>query len=373
MRTKHVCLVMATLAIAGCSQNEIIGTAPDNTHPAIGFDVYTGVQTKGTEMTSTSMQTGGFGILAFKTTTSGWESEGSSATPGFMYNEQATYNSDGSSWTYTNTRFWPTNSDKLTFFAYAPYTKQENTPKIALSLQTATGAPEITFTQADAAADLVDLVVAEAKDQTYETNTSVNGQVKFTFSHVLTKINIKAKVDVSSLGSDTKVYIKELKLNGNGKLYKSAKYQMGTKAWDYTGATQWDNTAFDLDGILNKGTGSNWGYTQSGAVEIGTTAVEVFKKTNSVQEYLYLIPVDNATGTANADDANLTVKYDIVTKVSDSSNVTSTTKKTINLGTGALKQNTFATYTLKIGMNAITVDVDTSMDWGTTSENADIP
>lgn len=371
MKTKHLCLAVATLAISGCSQNEITGIAPDsNAHPAIGFDVYTGVQTKGTEMTSTSMQTGGFGILAFKTTTAGWGSEGSSATPGFMYNEQATHSG---SWKYTNTKFWPTNTDKLTFFAYAPYENQSGTPKIALSKQTDPGAPIITFTTANAAADLVDLVVAEAKDQTYTTNAGVNGQVKFAFSHILTKIDIKAKVDVASLGNDTKVYVKELKLNGNDKLYTTAKYKMGNKEWDYTGATKWTSADFDLDGILNKGSSSTtWGYDESQGVKIGTSATELFKGADANHHYLYLIPVDNATGTAAEGDATLKVKYDIVTKATENTNVTSTTEATINLGTGALKSNTFTTYTLKIGMKAVTIDVEKVSGWGTT-EDKDVP
>ena len=48
MRTKNLMMAMAALAMAGCSQNEVTDVNPD-AHPVIGFDVYTGVQTKGAE------------------------------------------------------------------------------------------------------------------------------------------------------------------------------------------------------------------------------------------------------------------------------------------------------------------------------------
>ena len=43
MRTKNLMLAMSALAIAGCSQNEITEISPD-ANPAVGFEVYTGVQ-----------------------------------------------------------------------------------------------------------------------------------------------------------------------------------------------------------------------------------------------------------------------------------------------------------------------------------------
>lgn len=60
-------MAMATFAMAGCSQNEVTDVNPD-THPAVGFDVYTGVPTRGAETTTATLKDntkGNFGILAF--------------------------------------------------------------------------------------------------------------------------------------------------------------------------------------------------------------------------------------------------------------------------------------------------------------------
>lgn len=45
MRTKHLLMAIATLLVAGCSQNEITEVRTVG-NPAVGFDVYTGVATK---------------------------------------------------------------------------------------------------------------------------------------------------------------------------------------------------------------------------------------------------------------------------------------------------------------------------------------
>ena len=63
MEVKSLLMVMATLTIAGCSQNEMTEMNPD-TNRTIGLDVYTEVQTRGTETTTSTLKANaGFGIL----------------------------------------------------------------------------------------------------------------------------------------------------------------------------------------------------------------------------------------------------------------------------------------------------------------------
>ena len=145
MGTKSLLMAMAALTIAGCSQNEVTEINPDADR-TIGLDVYTGVQTRGTETTTSTLKEAdaGFGIFAYKTSKEGWDSEKASTTPDFMYNEHATWTSG--SWGYASLRFWPTNDDKITFFAYAPYESNpgEGTDqKIILSAQSDKEAPKI--------------------------------------------------------------------------------------------------------------------------------------------------------------------------------------------------------------------------------------
>ena len=81
----------------------------------------------------------GFGVFGYKINNTWSSSDGDSATPNFMYNQQVKWNTTSETWKYTPIKYWPngtdaanesgapsntatsTNTDKLNFFAYAPY------------------------------------------------------------------------------------------------------------------------------------------------------------------------------------------------------------------------------------------------------------
>ncbi len=382
MKSKSLFFVATALAMAGCSQNEVVDTNPD-ANSAIKFGVYTGVQTRGTETTSATLKAStsdGFGFLAYKTSSSGWGADGATTTPSFLYNEHGTWNGTGGSgsgaWEYANTRFWPTNSDKITFFAYAPY---ENAPSagtskgIKLSANTVTGAPTLEFEVNNSGGtigwtDMVDLVTDNRTDIQDQTASSASGTVKFKFSHVLTKVadvKVKAQVD---LGSDTRIFVTGLKLNpGTSKLYSKAKYKFADDTWEALGAPAYFSGDKDLSAFLNKTAASFNGYTTSSVEVGGTTPVSLFP----TDQALYFIPVDNTTGTGTAGDLKLKISYDLVMKDSGSGNVTSTvTDKVIDLPAGTFKKGTAHTYTLTIKMNAITIDVeDAWTNWTTGTDS----
>lgn len=77
MRTRNLLTVAAALLLAGCSQNEITEMSPD-ANPAVGFNVYSGVQTKGTQTDVTALKTG-FGVFAYHTNSQSWAAAASGA------------------------------------------------------------------------------------------------------------------------------------------------------------------------------------------------------------------------------------------------------------------------------------------------------
>ena len=347
MGTKSLLMAMAALTIAGCSQNEVTEINPDADR-TIGLDVYTGVQTRGTETTTSTLKEAdaGFGIFAYKTSKEGWDSEKASTTPDFMYNEHATWTSG--SWGYASLRFWPTNDDKITFFAYAPYESNpgEGTDqKIILSAQSDKEAPKITFEvkTSNNWKDMVDLVTdcrTTIKDLTSESNVGNKGTVQFKFSHVLTQIaNVKVKPDVN-LGAETRIFVTGLKLSpGSGILYNKAVYDFGTDAWNaISPSASYFSAEQDLSEFVNRTGIDQWGYKKSAVdVSSNTDATALF----SEKEALYFIPVNNQNGTAKEGDLSLKISYDVVTKVNDSSNLTSTvTDKEVKLPQGTFKKGT---------------------------------
>lgn len=383
MRTKNLMMVLTALAMAGCSQNEVTDMNPD-AHRAIGFDVYTGVQTRGaeTDLTALKASNAGFGFLAYKTE-GNWSTKGSEATPDFLYNEHGTWTAGTptGSWGYDNIRFWPTNTtDKISFFAYAPYEASPangSSKGITLSAQNVKGAPTLDFAlKTSNWKDMVDLVTdnrSDIQDQTATSNAGSPGTVSFKFSHVLTKVaDIKVKPD-QTLGSDIKIYVTNLKLvPGSSILQDKAKYQFSDGNWvAATSGASYFTTEQDLSDFLNKTDKSDWGYT--------TKSVDVSDKDNATSlfptnEALYFIPVNNGNGTTNASDLKLKIKYDIVTKVGTNTNVTSTTEKEVDLPKNTFKKGMAHTYTLTIKLNTIKITVDeTITKWDeTTGEEIDV-
>lgn len=111
---------------------------------------------------------------AYSTTST---SDASTLTPNFMYHQQVTH--DGSSWTYSPTRYWPTEG-KLFFYAHYPYASDN----ISISDATATGAPTLTFTQPTTAD--IDLLAAETSA---DCSSRTSDKVPFNMKHVLAKVN----------------------------------------------------------------------------------------------------------------------------------------------------------------------------------------
>ena len=122
--------------------------------------------------------------------------------------------------------------------------------------------------------------------------------------------------------------------------------------------------------FLNKTTTDQWGYNKSSInVSDDQNATALFSDT----EALYFIPVNNKNGTTNAGDLKLKINYDIVTKVTDTSNLTSTiTNKEVSLPKNTFKKRTKHTYVLTIKMNAIKITVEDNMEGWTDDSDSDI-
>ena len=387
MKTKSLLLVAtAAMTMASCSQNEIVETNPD-TNRAIGFGVYTGTQTKGL-VTDNSLTDGatanglkvagkGFGILAYQTS-SDYSTSGAKGL--FMDNVQTTWTpgAPSGSWGYSPTKFWPTNAtDKISFFAYAPFNAgattgtPTGTNKIKVTGATGSEDPLLEFTLQDNQKDMVDLVVSNVKDQQ---STSAGGKVTFEFKHALTRVAMHAKTSVAT-NDETKVYITGIKLKHTTKLAKKATFDMNDATWtlpatspgsDYL-AADYAIAATSANGVL-KLADPNWkGYTTP-AVEIKDTDANLFTD----NQYLFFIPIGGTTGTSGTGDVKAEITYDIVTASSSDASVKSSHTKEVDLGTGVFKQGKAYKFTFIITLNEIKVEVS-DFTWDTPEEGKDVP
>lgn len=379
MKTKSLLLVAAAaMTMASCSQNEIVETNPD-ANRAIGFGVYTGTQTKGlvTDNSTTDGVTAnglkvaskGFGILAYQTS-GGYNT--TSAKGLFMDNVHAAWESSeaGGSWKYSPTKFWPTNdTDKISFFGYAPFTTAATgTPSangIKITNATASEDPLLEFTLQDNQKDMVDLVVSNVKDQQ---STTAGGKVTFAFKHALTRVAMHAKTSVAT-NAETKVYITGIKLKHTKKLAQKATFDMNDATWELPATTpgsdylaaEYAIAATSANGVLKLANPTWKGYTTP-AVEINSAVVNLFTD----DQYLFFIPIDGTTGTGAASDVVAAISYDIVSLPSSGATtaVASSFTKEVDLGANVFAKGKAYKFTFTITLNAITVDVD-DFDWDT--------
>lgn len=129
-------------------------------------------------------------------------------TPDFMYNQQVLYN--GSTYTYAPTRFWPSAGNRITFWAYCPYSASPDFLKAGATTAYTSGTkklPDIRFSVTDGTVDFMtsDLV----KNCTRPGN---NAPVEFTFRHALSLIDIK--IDKQDPTSKYTVMLKSIRLDG---------------------------------------------------------------------------------------------------------------------------------------------------------------
>lgn len=209
---------LAALTITSCQKDTVLNSVPEQ--QPIGFGTYVGrdAQTKATSTTLAVMKENdysGFGVYAYYTGTTAFatfiavdtdtEQDGIQYhSPNFMTNVNVTWSTD--KWDYSNTKYWPNDNDKITFFAYAPYLENPNLGKDN------GGYPTVDFTVDNTVANQQDLMYASAIDQ-YKTYTELGSDdgVKLTFNHALSRIGFKVK----TARTDYRIKITSITLTGD--------------------------------------------------------------------------------------------------------------------------------------------------------------
>ena len=209
-------------------------------------------------MDNAKLQAEGFGVFGYYTDLNEYDQ---TSTPNFMYNQEVKYS--GGSWTYEPIKYWPNeygnkaqsdDIDKLTFFAYAPYTV--NTPATGkvtedqvgitgFTRNSAAGDPYVKYVGSLDPTKCVDLcwgVCADADktwgiiqggNQTMEADfpwlnvqrpqKSLGQKMKFTFKHALSQLTVQIDADVNTnehdgegdeLDGNTKVFVRSITFNG---------------------------------------------------------------------------------------------------------------------------------------------------------------
>ena len=449
---KKILLTLAAVAALTAACNLSIENN-DDTEPvqeAVDFGAYInrGVTTKAgapgtltTDLDGTVKLTEvGFGVFAYHTSDALYNE---SCRPDFMYNQKVTYN--GSAWVYDPVKYWPNefgvnaasdDIDRLTFFAYAPYTDvsassgivsgDASTGIVALSRNSSTGDPFVKYVTSMDPATRVDLCWGVSKSGL---TSSVDGsnnhiaagtpyvdvlkpktgdKIDFDFRHALAALNVQidAAVDATTPGTEvdanTRIFVRSISFEGvatRGTLNMNSSVTDGPVWNDLIGVgklspdpvTVYDGRRDGKEGAegsvaknevpaaLNPVLVQNVPYTSTALPSgVTKTPVNVFNSTTA-DAAIFVIPT--------AEPLKVTIVYDVETKddklavylsdgVTHGSTVENIITKSIQMSGNDLVLEAGKQYTINLHLGMTTVKFDASVNaWGTGSGagTADLP
>lgn len=173
MKKGLMMLGVAAIALASCTQNEVVEVAESR---AIGFDAFVGNTTKA-DITDATIDEfyvyGGYDGLTN------------------VFNNVKVYKK-GDAWTYDNTQYW-TADKTYKFQGYAPDINPEEGSSI-----TSAGENGVNFT-GFVADGTTDLLASEIVSKTTDATISKSDAIQLTFRHVLSKIKFKFTTDLDNV------------------------------------------------------------------------------------------------------------------------------------------------------------------------------
>lgn len=314
---------------------------------------------------------GGFGVFAYYTGNTAFAS--ASVEANFMWNQNVTSTDSGVNWTYTPVKYWPNNdsnptngeatwTDKVSFFAYAPFAAVDDTNKdtgetgktVGITKVTGnettcnTQKPTITYVVATNPAQSVDFMYNDT-DHIDMTKQGVTAKVDFNFKHALTRLGftVEGVFDETAPGdkdvdAQTKIFIKSLSVTKTGGVATGGTFDLMTKTWTPAGTTApLAVSAANVPDALKSGAG------------VTTTKVNLLND----GEYFMLLP-DSA-----AADYNINIVYDVVTTDTwlkdQKSTVTNNITKKASI---KLEQGKAYTIALQLGMTTVKIAASVT-DW----------
>jgi len=234
---------VAAIVLASCAKTVDFSKSTGQGSP-VSFGVYVPQTKAGAagQTTTTSIQRseasgGGFGVFAYYTNDGAYSA---SATPNFMYNQGVFYNT--SKWEYTPVKYWPNeygsgahsaSTDKVSFFAYAPYVATASGSYGITAFapaNNAAGDPTVTYVIDPTPSTAVDLCWAVNEstglpwlDQTKQTTS---GTIAFQFKHALARFNVNVRgffdavrasdgeISTADVTDSTKITIEKIEIKG---------------------------------------------------------------------------------------------------------------------------------------------------------------
>lgn len=375
MKKYLILAAFAAVALGACTKVE---TTKETVDEPILFSAYSGRTATKAKPIGDAVELatqGGFGVFAYYTGNSAYTAA-TTTIPNFMFNQNVEGTISGTSvsaWTYSPIKYWPNNDsnqvngeyawvDKVSFFAYAPYTAVSNkttgatantvgiTKVTGNETPISTENPTVTYVVATNPAQSVDLLYNDANTIDL-TKQGVSGKVTFNFKHALTRLGftVEGVFDETAPGSNdvdtnTKIYITSLSVTKAGGVPTGGTFDLYTKQWTA-------NTTYAPLGVSTSNIPAD--LKAGGSTGVTTTPVNLLNN----DEYFMLLP-DSA-----AAEYSITIEYDVITTDAalsgGKSTITNNITKKASIKLEAGKAYTIA---LQLGMTTVKLSA-TVVDW----------
>lgn len=356
---KSLFIIATTALVVGCASNDVKNDIVNQEIP-IGFsNINVGKKTKanaGEINSKTALEKDGNTMKVW-----GWKTYNS--TPSKVFDgTTVTYTSSSSQtstkWVYSPLKYWDF-AASYEFYAVAPHNKfsiDESTKKISASsveavqiLADNNGTSKVTAATTSA----IDYLVAAKVERDQPKGNASDGDVEFTFSHILSKLAVKVKTTAGFANEGStypQIKLTDLSIKLQGMCPSYAQKTAGAvnssatdgDTWSGTGMAETSYTCFDAD---------------------GTTVTDLLlnETANEIASYLVAPTATGATPATYTYTA--TVEYDIYysATANDKEHFVATDKEISTLT--KFGQNTSNTLTITIDPQAIYFDVETIANW----------
>lgn len=374
-------VAIAATATVSCTQEEELfgGTDVQNLDGAVMFGTYlsNAPETRASVMDLPALKEKGFGVFGYYTKEEDYKTKNPDHVPNFMYNQEVTWKANGDKdgmWQYSPVKYWPSNPiEKVSFFAYAPYTGTFGATGItAITPNNAKGDPKLSFKMDDNVDNQVDLLYCNKAMDIRKQNIAET--VNLNFKHALSRIAFKrvAVIDENSVENGNED-------NGNSALSKHS-LALTEKSTVEIKSVSIFSSEFGDSGKFNLRTGGWEDYTakphtytlsaENGDFVNGTltpdNATTVMQLTKE-DKYLMIMPTPVIDKYSNEEiPVMVTVKFDVVTEDSNldggESRITSEVTAPFRFSFQAGKSYNFV---LHIGLTSVKLDA-TAEDWTNT-------
>lgn len=405
MKKSYLMIAAVAALMASCSDNDNFKEAVDNENVLIGFETFHEKSTRAAVSAKTDLTTdnGGFGVFGYNHTDNRAVAEGSisMSTTGTtrVFNNVKVWYQDGADtdgFTYAVPKYW----DKYkfyTFFAYAPWnetavTLTEGTGKFVRtdvkSLQSTNNASSVTvgsesrvkYVEANETA-VTDYLIAtcvtgqkyNGTNQSEKSYTGKEKTVGFTFSHILSKLNVTVKAKDEASGHKylgvKDIQVTSLNIENLPSTSADLTYTQ-TAADGVAGTFSTTNyeTTLTIIGSTNALTAGPLYILDGGADGATITAPTTYID----QAFHYWVAPNTPTGTGH-DKYKLNINYTINYVDGTSDPFTRTidlSAATANFKTMA--QNNIYNITVTIALDQIYFDVDAIEGWATPENNTNV-